>query len=67
MEELEKSRKLASTKAINSDFVYYNSQMQKDKQARKIEEIAELKAETVPPFPYVSGESIERHRASLGA
>ena len=41
--------------------------MQKDKQARKIEEIAEHKAETVPPFPYVSGESIERHRASLGA
>lgn len=67
LDELEHSRQAASKKAINSDFVYYNGQIQAENQDKKNFVEATRRADKYNYFPFVSGELIEKHRATLGA
>lgn len=67
LDELENSRQVASKKAINSDFVYYNGQIQAENQDKKDWHNAQKRADKYNYFPFVSGELIEKHRATLGA
>ena len=67
LDELEHSRQAASKKAINSDFVYYNGQIQAENQDKRNNTIAAKRTDKYNYFPFVSGELIEKHRATLGA
>lgn len=62
LENLEQARKLASVRAINQDFVYYNDNLKKEHQEKKIMSKNELKNDKYNYFPFVSGDVIEKHR-----
>lgn len=53
--------------AINNDFVYYNGKIQGENNEKKNRDNEFKKAEKYNYFPFVSGDLIEKHRASLGA
>jgi hypothetical protein len=67
LEELEKQRQKFGKNAINQDFVYYNAKIQNEN-SEKVKIMAEKsKKDKYNYFPFVSGDLIEKHRASLGA
>ena len=53
--------------AINNDFVYYNGKIQLENNEKKQKQAADKNVEKYNHFPFVSGDVIEKHRASLGA
>ena len=53
--------------AINNDFVYYNGKIQGENNDKKKRDMDNKNAEKYNYFPFVSGDLIEKHRASLGA
>ena len=67
LERLEQMRKMASQRAINEDFVYYNRNLMKDRVDKKMLETTEKKNDSYTYFPFVSGDLIEKHRQQLGA
>lgn len=53
--------------AINNDFVYYNGKIVGENNDKKKRDNEGKHAEKYNYFPFVSGDLIEKHRASLGA
>lgn len=53
--------------AINNDFVYYNGKIVGENNDKKKRDHEGKHAEKYNYFPFVSGDLIEKHRASLGA
>lgn len=66
LEELEQQRQKVSKEAINQDFVFFNSKMRNDKAVQREILEQERNSEQYNYFPFVSGELIEKHRATLG-
>lgn len=54
-------------KAINEEFIHANSSIQKQKEELRRREDQVKKNDRYTYFPFVSGELIEKHRATLGA
>jgi len=56
-------RKIASQRAINEDFIYYNKNLMKERFDKKMLETQEKRSDSYTYFPFVSGDLIEKHRA----
>lgn len=66
LEEIEQSREKLGKEAINSEFVFYNSKMRQEKATRRQQVVEADRASEYNYFPFVSGDLIEKHRATLG-
>lgn len=54
-------------KALNEEFLHANGSIQKEKEEMRRREEQIKKNDKYTYFPFVSGDLIEKHRATLGA